>query len=163
MVPNRFSEGERGLAASKEKWLVQDHRTAKGGLPLLGPSCLTPSLRQEHLKKVTGGLEGEKPRWDLLSTQPSTQSSRLPGILAGLSSSELLLSMSMVRAQLEGLGVQKVRSIPVWFMRHCSLPFRRRGGPRVPQAALLSPDHRGLSVWLVLLWGCQKEGNETAI
>lgn len=57
VVPNRFSEGGRGLAASKEKWLVQDHRTAKGGLPLLDPSCLTPSLRQEHLKKVTGGGE----------------------------------------------------------------------------------------------------------
>lgn len=48
-------------------------------------------------------------------------------------------------------------------MRHCSLPFRRRGGPRVPQTALLSPDHRGLSVWLVLLWGWLKEGNETDI
>ena len=68
--------------------------------------------------------------------------------------------MSTVRAQLGALGVQKVRRIRVRFMRHCSLRICRRGRPQVPQTALLSPDHRGLSVWLVLLWGCLKEGAE---
>lgn len=76
VAPNRFSEGGRGQAASKEKWLVQGHRTAKCGLPLLGPSCLTPSLRQEHLKKVTRGGETQMGPYSPFSPSPQRPASR---------------------------------------------------------------------------------------
>lgn len=71
MAPNKFSQGGRGLAASKEKWLAQDHRTAKSGFPLLDPFCLILSLGQEHLKKVSVGGETQVGPYSSLSPHPT--------------------------------------------------------------------------------------------